>query len=143
MAFITERIARVLKTCGPTKTAVFEISKALYKLWHISPLCKFRLYDIMKRCFLLLSRFVVVKCFELFWSAGHLLGVPLSWNTSKLSFRYSSLWMSKRKLNKAVWETESFIYKLKSVKATFSWFKFLNVYSFLIHTKTWNSNGEL
>ena len=31
----------------------------------------------MKRCFILLSHFVVLKDFELFWGASHLLSVPL------------------------------------------------------------------
>ena len=45
--------------------------------------------------------------------------VNLHWSNSELFSRHYVLLISKRKSSKAVWETESFIYRLKSIKATF------------------------
>ena len=61
-----DRIAIVLKTSGATQAVLLDISKAFYKVCHTGLLNKFKLYGIMKRCFILLIQFLVVKDFELF-----------------------------------------------------------------------------
>ena len=78
--FVADRIARVLKTSGPTQVVV---------LWRLyinsflqsqctSLLHKFKLYRDMKSYFILLNHFVVVKkLWILFWRTGHLLSVSL------------------------------------------------------------------
>ena len=69
--FVADRIARVLKTSGPTQVVV---------LWRLyinsflqsqctSLLHKFKLYRDMKSYFILLNHFVVVKNFEFFFEA--------------------------------------------------------------------------
>ena len=62
----SDRINKVLKTCGATQIVVLEKSKAFYRVWHTGVLYKFRLYCILKRCFILLIHFVELKDFQLF-----------------------------------------------------------------------------
>ena len=62
----SDRIAKVLTTSVATQSAIHNITKASYRVWHTDLLYKFKLYGVMKRCFILLSYFVVVKGFELF-----------------------------------------------------------------------------
>ena len=127
MTFNADRTARLLKASGPTQVVVFHTLKVFYKVWHTDLLYKFRLYEVMERYFTLLSRFLVVKDFELFCSTSHLVSLPQLLEDLRIVFRYSWLWMNKRKSNKTVWETESLIYIWKSIKTTFYCFKFLNV----------------
>ena len=47
---------------------------------------KVGLYGVMKRCFILLNYFVVVKLFELFWSTSHFLNVSLILEFLKIFF---------------------------------------------------------
>ena len=113
-----DRIARLLKTSGATQAIVLDISKAFYRVCHTGLLYKFRWCGVMEMCVIWLSHFVVVKDFEWFWSASHLLSVNAGIPHNFLS--HTSLWMNERKLYKAVWETASFIYRLtKSIKAIF------------------------
>ena len=72
LTFIPGRIARVLKTSA-TQAVVLDISNLFYRVLHTGLLYKLKLYGIMKRCFILLSHFVVLKDFELLWSTSHLL----------------------------------------------------------------------
>ena len=73
----------MLKTSCATQTVALNISNPFYRAWHAGPLCNFWLYGVTKSlghlllCFILLSHFVEVKDFELFWSASLLLSVPL------------------------------------------------------------------
>ena len=71
---IAERIARVLKISGATQTVLLDIQRLFTSsgLLH-----KFKLHCVMKRCFILLSHFVVVKDFRLHRSASHVLSAPL------------------------------------------------------------------
>ena len=127
MTFNADRTARLLKASGATQVVVFHTLKVFYKVWHTDLLYKFRLYEVMERYFTLLSRFLVVKDFELFCSTSHLVSLPQLLEDLRIVFRYSWLWMSKRKSNKTVWETESLICIWKSIKTTFYCFVFLNV----------------
>ena len=90
-----DRIARVLKTSGATQTVVLDISKAFYRAWHTGLLYKIMLYGFIKRCFILLSHFVLVKGFELFWSISHIPSVPLTpeWSISVLIYLFFSTWI--------------------------------------------------
>ena len=87
-----DRIARVIKTSGATHTVVLDISSAFYRAWHNGILYKFRLCGVMKRCFILLSHFVVVKEFELFWSTSHLLSdeIPKKFLSDILCFEWAN-----------------------------------------------------
>ena len=91
--------------------------------WHVTRFCattglKTTIlgYMVIRKCFTSLSYFVVVKDFELFWDTSHLLSVSLM---LEFSFQNPFLSMMKANLNKALWETESFIYRFKGIKATF------------------------
>ena len=89
--------------------------------------------ELGKGVFILLSHFLIVKDFELFWGTRLMRaansGIPLIYIPLILRpFWYTLLEINKRKWNKTVWETESFICKLKSIKATFWYFKFLSVW---------------
>ena len=66
LTVIVDRIARVLKTSAATQAVVLDISKVFYSVGHTGLLYRFKLYGIVKRSFILLSHFVVVKDFELF-----------------------------------------------------------------------------
>ena len=65
------------QTSRATQAAVLDISKTFSRVGHTGLLYKFRLYVVMKTCFILLGNFVVVTHFEFFWSTSHLLSVPL------------------------------------------------------------------
>ena len=126
---------------------VLDISNTFYRAWHTGLLYKFRLYGVRKMCFILLSHFLIVKDFELFWGTRLMRvansGIPLIYISLILRPSwYSLLEINKRKWNKAVRETESFICKLKSIKATFDILNFWACASFPYRGK-WNSNGEL
>ena len=75
LTLIADRIARVLNTSDATQTVVLDISITFYRVWHIGLIYGFRLHDVMKRYFILLSHLVVVKYFEL--STSLLLTVPI------------------------------------------------------------------
>ena len=120
-----DRIARVLKTSGATQTVVLDISKAFYRAWHSGLLYKIMLYGFIKRCFILLSHFVLVKDFELFWSISHIPSVPLMLEYLRIFFLIFFALNEERKLKTAAWETESFIYRFKSIKNLLIFLKFL------------------
>ena len=73
LTIIADRIARVLKTPGATRTLVLDISKAFCRVWHTGLPYKFDLNGIIKMYFILLFHLMVVKYFELFCSTSHLL----------------------------------------------------------------------
>ena len=81
----------------------------------------------MKRCFVFLIHFIVVKDFRLFWSTNHLLSVPFILEYLRIFFPMFFILNEQKKVNKAVWETESLIYRLESIKPTCWSFKFLSV----------------
>ena len=76
LTFIADRIVKVPKDCGATQAVVLDISKASYRTCHTGLRYKFRLYGVMKRRFILLGYFLVVKGIEMFWSTSHLLSLP-------------------------------------------------------------------
>ena len=126
---------------------VLDISNTFYRAWNTGLLYKFRLYGVRKRCFILLSHFLIVKDFDLFWGTRLMRvansGIPFIYISLILRpFWYNLLEINKRKWNKAVRETECFICKLKSIKATFDILNFWACTSFP-YTGKWNSNGEL
>ena len=94
---------------------------------------KSRLHGVMKRCFVLLSHFKMV--IEFVWRINNFLIVPLILCYLRIFFPIFFALNDQRKLNKIEWETESFIYRLKSVKATFCCFKLLSVCIFSLYTK--------
>ena len=61
MTVIAYRIARMIKTSDATQTVVFNILRTFYRVWHTGLLYKFRLYGVIKRCFILLSHFELAK----------------------------------------------------------------------------------
>ena len=81
----------------------------------------------MKRCFVLLIHFIVVKDFRLFWSTNHPLSVPFILEYLRIFFPMFFILNEQKKVNKAVWETESLIFRLESIKPTCWSFKFLSV----------------
>ena len=96
---------------------------------------KSRLYGVMKRCFILLRHFKMVIEFELFWRIDNFLIVPLMLYYLRIFFPIFFALNDQRKLNKIEWETESFIYRLKSIKATFCCFKLLSMCIFSLYIK--------
>ena len=65
----------MLKNSDATQAVVLYTLKVFYIVWHADLLYKFRLHGVIKRCFVSMSHFLVVKNFELFPS--HPLSVPL------------------------------------------------------------------
>ena len=68
----------------------------------------------MKRCFNLLSQFVVLKDFELFWSTKHLLTVPITLKYLRSFFSIFSLMIKQKGVKQRVpWTTS--IYSIRLV----------------------------
>ena len=76
-----DRIARLLKVFGAIQTVVLDISKEFYRVLYTGFLYKFRLYGVIKRCFITLSHFILLKDFK-----RHLLSVPLMLEWLRTSF---------------------------------------------------------
>ena len=111
LTVIADRIARLLTTSGATQAVALDISNTFYiVLGYLA---------FWKGVLSYWGHLVVVKDFYLIWSTSHLVSVPLMLEYLGIFFRYFLLWLNKRELNKAVWETEKFIYRLKNIKGTF------------------------
>ena len=58
---ISDRISKVVKTSNATQAVLVDISNTFYRVWYTGLLYKFKSYGVMKRCFILINYFVVVK----------------------------------------------------------------------------------
>ena len=141
MTVIADRISRVLKTSSATQ-AVILISKAFYRVWYTGLLSKFRLYGAMKRFFILLSLFVVVKDFELFWSTSHFLSVPLILEYLKIFFPIFFALNEHKNLNKGVEKLKALSAVWQILRQPFNALNFWVRASFR-YTENWNTNGDL
>ena len=129
MPFVTANLltgiaAWVLKTSGATQSIVLE--RLVHQRLFTEPGMLLGYMSLLKRRFIFLSHFVVVKIFELFWSTNLLLSVPLILEYLGIFFLTFFALYEQKKGKKAVCGTENFIYRLKGIKATFC-FKFLSV----------------
>ena len=90
LTVIAGRIVRLCKTCGSVTSkscSTWYIKDFLKSLAYWSSLhYKYGLHGVMKKCFILLNYFVVVKDIELFSSTSLLLCLPLILGYLRISF---------------------------------------------------------